>query len=270
MEHAAEIAEGKRFKFGANWQNFLSTVGDEQICETMASIQRMLGVETLEGKSFLDIGSGSGLFSLAARRLGAKVHSFDYDPQSVACTREMKRRYRQDDENWHIEEGSVLNSQYIDSLGQFDVVYSWGVLHHTGDMWTAIQHAMQCVKPSGQLFIALYNDEGIISKYWYAVKMVHNKFPPIQWPLRIIYAPYFIGLGWIVNKLRYLSGKRTRRGMTLWYDMVDWLGGYPFEVVSPKNMNIYAEDSGFSLINHYYVGFGMGCNEFVYRRNDNQ
>ena len=94
----------------------------------------MLSVNALEGKSFLDIGSGSGLFSLAARRLGARVHSFDYDPQSVACTRELKRRFYSDDAEWVIEEGSALDTAYLSGLGQFDVVYSWGVLHHTGDM----------------------------------------------------------------------------------------------------------------------------------------
>ncbi len=51
-------------------------------------------METLAGNSFLDVGSGSGLFSLAAMRLGAdRVHSFDYDPQSVGCTKELKRRF---------------------------------------------------------------------------------------------------------------------------------------------------------------------------------
>jgi 2-polyprenyl-6-hydroxyphenyl methylase/3-demethylubiquinone-9 3-methyltransferase len=127
---------------------------------------------------------------------------------------------------------------------------------------------MRCVKPQGLLFIALYNDEGFISKYWWAVKRMHNRFTWTQWPLRIIYTPYFVGFGWIVNQFRFLSGKRTRRGMTLWYDMVDWLGGYPFEVVSPKKMNEYAGEHGFELINKYYIGLGLGCNEFVYRRNN--
>jgi len=110
----------------------------------------MLNVESLEGKTFLDVGSGSGLSSLAACLLGAKVYSFDYDPKSVACTRELKRRYFPNDD-WVVESGSVLDKAYLSSLGQFDVVYSWGVLHHTGHMSEALVNVAPLVRPSGSL-----------------------------------------------------------------------------------------------------------------------
>ncbi|NCV61501.1 MAG: hypothetical protein EBW52_08955, partial [Betaproteobacteria bacterium] len=103
---AAEISQGRRFEFGANWSRFLSVLNDERIEQATVSLKNMLGIEHLHGKRFLDAGSGSGLFSLAARRLGAHVHSFDYDPSSVACTRELKRRYFPDDNAWKVDEGS--------------------------------------------------------------------------------------------------------------------------------------------------------------------
>jgi len=103
-------------------------VNDERIAQAEESLCDMLAVRDLHGKRFLDVGSGSGLFSLAARRLGATVHSFDYDSKSIACTRELKRRYLPDDSQWSIEEGSVLDRNFLTRLGQFDVVYSWGVL----------------------------------------------------------------------------------------------------------------------------------------------
>jgi 2-polyprenyl-6-hydroxyphenyl methylase/3-demethylubiquinone-9 3-methyltransferase len=111
----------------------------------------MVEVEDFQGKSFLDIGSGSGLFSLAARRLGAKVHSFDYDPQSVSCTKELKQRYFPNDSDWTIGQGSVLDVDYIKSLGKFDIVYSWGVLHHTGALWQALDNASLPVVDRGTL-----------------------------------------------------------------------------------------------------------------------
>lgn len=111
-----------RFAFGANWSRFLSLLNEQRIAEAEQSLRELLGVADLRGKRFLDIGSGSGLFSLAARRLGAEVHSFDYDPQSVACTQELRRRYYPDDPTWRVEQGSVLDSDYLAQLGQFDVV----------------------------------------------------------------------------------------------------------------------------------------------------
>src|SRR5438876_9016826 len=139
--HAIEIARGERFEFGKNWSRFLILLDEPRIVRAEQSLKQMLEIENLEGRSFLDIGSGSGLFSLAARRLGARVHSFDYDPHSVACTKELRRRYFNNDPDWRIEEGSALDADYIKSVGPFDVVYSWGVLHHTGAMWTALDNA---------------------------------------------------------------------------------------------------------------------------------
>lgn len=147
--HAQEIRTGQRFAFGENWARFLQILDDRRIDEAVSSLQRMLQVERLDGLRFLDIGNGSGLFSLAARRLGAKVLSFDYDPQSVACAQELKRRYFPNDADWQIQEGSVLDEGYMQGLGSFDVVYSWGVLHHTGDQWRAIANAEARVGPPG-------------------------------------------------------------------------------------------------------------------------
>lgn len=176
-QHTLEVQSGERFEFGKNWARFLGALNEERIAQARKSLSERLELETLPGKTFLDIGSGSGLVSLAARRLGARVHSFDYDPHSVNCTRELKRRYFPDDPQWTIEEGSALDNDYLRSLGTFDVVYSWGVLHHTGDMWTALDNVAPLVREGGILFISLYNDQGTASRRWKKTKKLYNQLP---------------------------------------------------------------------------------------------
>ena len=154
-------------------------------CSTIAALRKpkprcrtCWELADLRERTFLDIGCGSGLFSLAARRLGASVHSFDFDEQSVACARELKRRYFPDDPDWRIEAGSVLDAAYMKGLGEFDVVYSWGVLHHTGAMWVALEQAIgRVASGGGKLFIAIYADQGWKSRAWWFVKLFYNRLP---------------------------------------------------------------------------------------------
>ncbi|MGH7233315.1 MAG: class I SAM-dependent methyltransferase, partial [Nitrospiraceae bacterium] len=180
-QHTREVESGKRFEFGKNWKRFLSVLDDGRIAAAEQALQHMLEMGRLEGKRFLDVGCGSGIFSLAAVRLGATVHSFDYDPQSIECARMVKARYASACE-WVIEEASVLDTSYLDRLGQFDVVYSWGVLHHTGAMWQALDHVAPLVKEGGMLFIAIYNDQGGVSRRWRAVKRLYNTSPQVMRP----------------------------------------------------------------------------------------
>lgn len=262
--HASDIRTGRRFAFGDNWARFLAKVDERRIEEAEASLTQMLGLPSLQGKSFLDAGSGSGLFSLAAKRLGARVHSFDFDPRSVACTNELRQRYVGEDSSWIIEEGSVLDSVYLVRLGTFDIVYSWGVLHHTGHMWQALSNVAELVAPGGRLFVAIYNDQGWVSRYWAAAKRAYVGYPLLRWPLLLLHAPYLFALRWLV---RAVTGRtRIDRGMTLWYDTVDWVGGYPFEVARPEAILRFYRDRGFTLRELKTCGGRHGCNELVFVR----
>jgi 2-polyprenyl-3-methyl-5-hydroxy-6-metoxy-1,4-benzoquinol methylase len=275
--HAAEVRDARRFEFGANWAEFLRSLTPQRVEIAVASLRTMLGVQDLRGKRFLDIGSGSGLFSLAARRLGATVHSFDYDPQSVQCTAELKRRDGGDDAGWTVEEASVLDHDYLAALGQFDVVYSWGVLHHTGDMWTAVRNAVAKVAPEGRLFIALYNDQGSTSRRWRALKRIYNRLPRSLRPayavavmgpreLRIVLGATLSGkLGaYLDNRRNY--AQRSLRGMSYWHDLIDWIGGYPFEVSKPEEVFSFCRDRGLRLLMMRTCGGQLGCNEFVFEK----
>jgi 2-polyprenyl-6-hydroxyphenyl methylase/3-demethylubiquinone-9 3-methyltransferase len=270
-----EIVAGARFRFGANWARFLSLLDEQRITEAEVSLKEMLGVATLEGQRFLDIGSGSGLFSLAARRLGARVHSFDLDPQSVACAQELKHRYFPGDDAWRIEEGSALDRGYLETLGQFDVVYSWGVLHHTGAMWLAIENAISRVAGErGRLFIAIYNDQGWKSHLWWFVKLFYNRLP------RLLKAPFVAIVTMLTHLLvfikytlklqpmtaiRPLLQDRRERGMSAKYDKVDWIGGFPYEFACFDTLVAYLSARGFSVMNAKRET-SLGCSEFAVQR----
>jgi SAM-dependent methyltransferase len=264
----SEIASGKRFEFGANWRAFFSVLNEKRIALSQQTLQQMLEVEKLSGARFLDVGSGSGLFSLAARRLGARVHSFDYDPSSVACTEELKRRFFPGDPEWTITQGSILDRSFIQSLGLFDVVYAWGVLHHTGALHQALENAAERVASEGKFFVAIYNDQGLKSVLWRKVKRLYCSSTFGRWMVVSIFVPYFVAGGIIADLAerrsplaRYRSSAAPRI-----HDWFDWLGGLPFEVAKPEEIFDFLRRRGFRLNRLVTCGGKSGCNQFVFIR----
>ncbi|MFA5161735.1 MAG: class I SAM-dependent methyltransferase [Elusimicrobiales bacterium] len=261
-----------RFPFGENWADFLKTVDEERIVSAQASLARMLRADTLSGKTFLDIGCGSGIFSLAARRLGAKTVSFDFDGRAVQCAETLKRKYFPSDDGWRIERGSVLDGRYLASLGRFDIVYSWGVLHHTGNMFEAVSNAAGLVAGGGMLCIAIYNDQGGSSRRWLKIKRLYNALPVSLRPVYVAFVAAAFeskyGLARLLqgrNPLPF-AGWRSRkreRGMSVWHDWTDWVGGYPFEFAKPCDIFRFVRDMGFTLVD-MSTTTGYGCNEYVF------
>jgi 2-polyprenyl-3-methyl-5-hydroxy-6-metoxy-1,4-benzoquinol methylase len=279
---AAVKLERDKFAFGKNWSRFLATIDETRIAAASSSMRSLLGVETLEGKRFLDAGCGSALFSLAASRLGASVTSIDIDVQCVACAHEMKRRFSDNTCQWTIRRGSLLDTNLLDELGSFEVVYCWGVAHHTGDMWTAIENLLPRVSEPGTLVLAIYNDQQYISRLWSGVKQIYQRLPS---PLKIVWAATIgsvlflkrFSITLLACVLRLITMRNPMmpmlnwyresqgRGMHPWYDLVDWVGGWPFEVAKPEAVFRFMRDRGFALQEIVTVS-GHGCNEFVFRR----
>lgn len=274
-EHSIEVRKGKRFRFGENWRLFLKVINDERIAEAEKSLREFLELDRLDDRTFLDIGCGSGLFSLAAHRLGAMVRSFDYDPQSVACAEELKRRYLPNNDSWTIEVASVLDCEYLDTLGQFDIVYAWGVLHHTGDMWRALELVKTLVKPGGRLFVAIYNDAGKFSRTWLKIKRLYCVLPAS------LGLPFAIGI-WtpieVYTFIRYCRvGKpgayfdlyrdyKKSRGMSRWHDMIDWIGGYPYEFAKAEDLVAFYTKDGFRVMK-MLENKGYGNHQIVFAKN---
>ncbi len=269
-EHAA-------FPFGENWKRFLRSFDEERLTRAKDSLTEFLAPHRLEGKTFLDIGCGSGLFSYAAHELGAgSVLSFDVDPACIECCRQLRVRAK-DPEAWKIVQGSILDASFVSNLGLFDVVYSWGVLHHSGRMWDAIENSAGLVKPGGLFYIALYNklldrqgQASWIHKFWTTVKQLYNTRPLLG---RVLLGPSAMAAYLVLvacrgeNPVRHVKNYKSDRGMDWQTDARDWLGGFPYEFATQQEVISFvtSKSPDFTVVN-LKPTTGRGLNWFLFNR----
>jgi SAM-dependent methyltransferase len=250
------------FNFGVNWQRFSENSLDARKFEdAFNSLDKLIGHDKIKGRSFLDIGCGSGIFAIAASLAGAgKVTGIDISEESIAASASNKKRFA--DQNAIDFFHKSIFDETITQLGKFDVVYSWGVLHHTGNMWKAIETASQLVSPSAMFVIAIYNKHWSCWG-WKQIKRFYNVVPAIIQRL-MIWIFYFIIAVAKMIVTRKNPFKKQRRGMSFYYDVIDWVGGYPYEYASEAEIIGYVEKRGFKCIKCVKPAVPTGCNEFVF------
>jgi 2-polyprenyl-3-methyl-5-hydroxy-6-metoxy-1,4-benzoquinol methylase len=253
------------FSFGRNWTDFLGTVGDDEVEKAKTDICEWLGECAVSGKDVIDVGSGSGIHSLAFVRLGARrVHSFDYDQFSVEATKRLWSAIEEPG-HWAVEHGSVLDKEYLDSLGQFDIVYSWGVLHHTGELWKAVKNCFGLVRPGGMVWIALYQ-KGPRYPADLALKKKYNSASAFG--KRVM--AYSRILKIMISRARHFKNpfawnEKSARGMNRYHDLIDWLGGLPYEVAGEDEVVRVAAEHDLVLERINVVNEG-GCSVYVFRQ----
>jgi 2-polyprenyl-6-hydroxyphenyl methylase/3-demethylubiquinone-9 3-methyltransferase len=255
----------KTFDFGNNWAAYSADILNPlRVEEAVLSLRKLLGSQSLEGKSFLDVGCGSGLFSIAASFLGAdKVVAFDLNLKSVQVSKENYARFvtKSVHSSTQFIQGDILDLSFMKQLGDFDIVYSWGVLHHTGQMWKAIRNTAGCVKDVGTLVIAIYNRHWS-SFFWKVVKIMYNQSPQFVCDiLNYLCGGVMFISRWIVTGTNPLN---QPRGMDFWYNVIDWLGGYPYEYATPTEIQRFVENLGYKTIKINPPPTQTGCNEYVF------
>lgn len=260
------------FSFGENWAQYAEKIDETRIEEAEKSLLRLVGRETIQGHTFLDIGCGSGLFSLAAVRLGCKrLLAVDLDPNSVETTRKTLERYAPTGAHWDCKRISVFDLDPC-LIGTFDVVYSWGVLHHTGAMYKAIEKAAAMVTPTGALTLALYGKTPFCG-LWRIEKRIYSRSP--KWAQRAIERVYRTVVGARLALKGESLKKREQtyfqqRGMDMYHDTRDWLGGYPYESISPTEAMTFMHKLGFEPVRSFVepsIGLlGAGCDEYTFTK----
>jgi SAM-dependent methyltransferase len=260
-----------RYAFGKNWAEFIEKNFSQSVVDdSREHLAQFIRMDSLKGLTFVDIGCGSGLHSLAAYQMDAdRIFSFDYDFDSVGTTKKI-HEYAGSPSNWIVEQGSVLDKSYMEKLPKSDIIYSWGVLHHTGDMWTAVRNAAIPMKPGGLFYIALYSSDIYVDpppEYWLKIKRQYNR---VGWFGKRWMELEYVTRFQIIPELR--AGRNPfevmrsyrARGMAYWTDVRDWLGGYPMDFASLRETQDFCNgELGLDLVN---VITGQGCTEYLFCR----
>jgi SAM-dependent methyltransferase len=263
------------FSFGKNWQNFLKWLDDTKIEAAKKYLVHFIGgQEKIAEKDIIDFGSGSGLMSLCYVLLGAKkVVSIDIDDASIACTEFLRKKYKIGEDKWEIRKWSVLDKEFVTTLGKFDIVYSWWVIHHSGDMWRGLENIVSLVREKWYLYVAIYNDSKVLlewtSPFWVKTKRLYSSSHLLRPIMKWIYTTYLM-LGLLAygkNPISYIKNYRENalRGMDFFIDIEDWLGGYPYEYASYEEMTNFYTQKGFSLVKWVRVR-SIACNEFLFQK----
>jgi len=257
----------KRFQFGKNWADYLGQISDEHLQKAQDSFQQFTGLQELKGLRFLDVGCGSGIHSWVAYRFGARtIVSFDYDADSVQTCARLKETHAPQAALWEIRQGDILNQGFVNSLGTFEFVYAWGVLHHTGRMWQAIENTLRCVAEGGKFHLAIYNRHWT-SPIWRIIKWTYCHSPSfIQKSLLYTYAKLIFLKAWLRHRGRtadWVAHYSADRGMLLLNNLHDWLGGYPYEYASPEEIQQFVARFNFTCVK-VIPNRGTGCSEFLF------
>ncbi len=258
-----------QFDFGENWKDFsVKAINSQRIEESLKAFRELIDNKELNNETFLDIGFGQGLGLLNATLLGAKTVGCDINPKCGEVLQYNKNKYPDlADKQIPVVIGSINETKTVNEIkricNQFSIVHSWGVLHHTGSMWKSIDISCNLVKSGGWFILAIYNKHWS-SILWKYIKWFYNVSPKfIKWLMIKIFYIIIFAAKFLVT---FKNPLKKERGMNFYYDIIDWLGGYPYEYATHNEIKDYVEKKGFKMIKSKTPEVPTGCNEFIFQR----
>lgn len=255
------------FDFGKNWKDYSEeALADSSLQASTESLKALFQKDSFSEMSFLDVGCGSGVFSIAAKKLGApKVVGFDISRNSIEAARNNSLRFLESSQEISFIQGSILDPDFVTKLGTFDAVYAWGSLHHTGDLWRAVKATAHTVKPGGELVLAIYRTHWT-SPFWLSIKKIYNWAPRII--QRLMVACFYV---LILIAKTICTGKnpyRMGRGMSFYHDVVDWIGGYPYQYATKDEVVSYLREQGFKLTHFIVADLPTGNHQYLFKKSE--
>ncbi|PKN67513.1 MAG: hypothetical protein CVU57_02065 [Deltaproteobacteria bacterium HGW-Deltaproteobacteria-15] len=259
-----------QFDFGRNWLEFSQkAMTPEKVRQAREDFAWYMKGIDLSRKWFLDIGFGQGLSLLLAAEMGARVVGCDINAQCIKALTNSAAFFpdaRVDPADVLV--GSILQKEVVESLRSrtpgcsgYHIVHSWGVLHHTGDMWSALKIAASLVRNQGYLALAIYNRH-VTSPAWLHIKWIYNIAPkPVRRAMVLFFFPLIFFAKWAS------TGRDPRiqeRGMDFYFNVIDWIGGYPYEYARSDEVIHRTELLGFKCIRLKPAGVSTGCNQFLF------
>jgi ubiquinone/menaquinone biosynthesis C-methylase UbiE len=126
--------------------------------------------DALRGKDVLDVGAGSGIATQMLAEAGANVTAVDLTDWAVETT---QRRLAAFELEGDVRQADAEQLPFEDA--SFDLVFSWGVIHHSSDMDRALAELVRVTRPGGQLVLMVYNRRSL----FFAVYRAFQRFLPL-------------------------------------------------------------------------------------------
>lgn len=260
--------DAHHFSFGQNWleynQNWLT---EEKLNQAKEHFDKLCGGIDFTNKKFLDVGFGQGLTLFLASQKQAQCQGIDIDPKNITAFEVAKKKLGSVEKNLapiQVQVASILDAQFVTQNHEaFDIVYAWGSLHHTGQMYPALKNCLSLLKPGGYFVCAIYNRHWS-SGTWHWIKKNYNRSP--HWlkklAIGLLIPPIFLAK-WLVT---FKNPLKMKRGMSFYYDVIDWVGGYPYEYASAEEMFAFFKKNSLKKIRWQKANVPTGCHEYVFQK----